>query len=307
MAARQAPGRPRMTEEQIAEIQRLKRQGLSIKEIAQATGYHRQTVSAYLKERRADALADEVRKQVLVEELRWHFRDLAEHVPEMLRRRLDASRSQEGSSWPGTSISTAGVLGLPAGGPSTHVVEEWVRMYARPQKDRHLVQALREHTRSSELWDHLDKWEKEVDGYQRAGGKIFSWIVERTEAERWKLIDPEHIDSVRRWLFGNLMRKAAGGEYEALEFSGQELTSPGLKAPVARGADRDKLAALRDWLKRLLEEAEGLREWAELKAATEKMLEKQKRLMGIAERIDAAIGGVSLMRAFPGRCHLCPV
>lgn len=307
MARTQAPGRPRMTEDQIAEIQRLKRQGMSIKEIAKSTGYHRQTVSTYLKQTRTDALADEVRKQVLVEELRQHFQDLANRAPDILRGQLQASRSEAGGSWPGAPISTAGLLGLPAQARSSHMVSEWARMYARPSKDRHIVQALREHTRNSELWEHWDRWQKEVDGYEKAATKLYEWTVDQTEAERWKTIDPEYIDSIRRWLFGNVLLKAGGGEYEALQLSGQELTSPGGREVVARGTDADKVFALRDWLVKLLEEAQGLREWADLKSATARMLEKQRRLMGIAEKIDAAIEGVALMRAFPGRCHLCPV
>ncbi|GAH90912.1 unnamed protein product, partial [marine sediment metagenome] len=35
--------------------------------------------------------------------------------------------------------------------------------------------------------------------------------------------------------------------------------------------------------------------------------EKQKELKDIADKISSALDGIELMRAFSGRCHLCPV
>jgi len=73
MARRKLTGRSRITEAQISEMIRLHRLGKSISAIAQATGCHRQTVRVYLRERRSDILADEVRKALLVDELRKHL------------------------------------------------------------------------------------------------------------------------------------------------------------------------------------------------------------------------------------------
>jgi hypothetical protein len=51
------------------------------------------------------------------------------------------------------------------------------------------------------------------------------------------MIDPEHIESVRWWLFGNILRKTRGAEYEKLETRGGELTTPGARIVVARCSD----------------------------------------------------------------------
>jgi hypothetical protein len=102
---------------------------------------------------------------------------------------------------------------------------------------------------------------------------------------------------------------APGSEYEVLEQRGRELTTPGAREVIARAKDSAASKPLHDWLRDILKEAETLPEWAALEAATKEMraAEKQKKLMGIIHKIDSALDGIALMRAFPGRCHLCPV
>ena len=78
MVGRRSLGKPRISEERINEMIRLRHQGKSISAIAQATGCHRQTVRVYLRERQSDILAAEVRKQVLTDELRKHLDDVTQ-------------------------------------------------------------------------------------------------------------------------------------------------------------------------------------------------------------------------------------
>ncbi|MFH1142055.1 MAG: hypothetical protein V1724_10475, partial [Chloroflexota bacterium] len=133
------------------------------------------------------------------------------------------------------------------------------------------------------------------------------WISEKTEAERAKLIDPDYMDQILRWLFGNILLKASGGDYERLETHGLELTTPGAREVVARSADVAGATALGDWLLNLLEGVQKLPEWTALESATAQLTDRQPRLRDIVLQIDAAIDGIAMMRAFPGRCHLCPV
>lgn len=84
MTGKKSPGRPRITDEQITDMIRLRRQGKSISAIARATGCNRQTVRVYLKERQADVLADEVRKEVLTDELRKHLDDLTQFADSLV-------------------------------------------------------------------------------------------------------------------------------------------------------------------------------------------------------------------------------
>ena len=306
--------KPRLTEEQVTEMMRLKREGKSISAIARIIGCHRQTVRMHLKEKHGDIVAEEARKQVLIEELRGHFEELANFASVGFKWHLKASRSEVpgligfevATSGP---ISVAGVLGLPGPGSSKYASYEWARMYYLPSKDRHLMQALREHTRDSDVWVHWDSWRKEVADYEAASRHPLQWIASKTEPERWQKIDPEYMESVRWWLFGNVLLKASGGEYEILEQRGRELTTSGARDVIARAKDSAASKPLYDWLWDILKEAEALPEWAALEAATKEMraAEKQKKLMGIINRIDSALDGIALMRAFPGRCHLCPV
>ena len=56
--------RPRITDQQISDMMRLRRQGKSLSAIARALKCNRQTVRVYLKERQADVLVDEIKKQL---------------------------------------------------------------------------------------------------------------------------------------------------------------------------------------------------------------------------------------------------
>lgn len=304
----------RLTDEQVTEMIRLKREGKSISAIARIIGCHRQTVRMHLREKHGDIVAEEARKQVLIEELRGHFQELTNGVPVSLKWRLDASRSE--SSYPTGfqvlrlpgPISLAGRLGLPGPGLTKYTVYEWGRMYSPLPKVKHLTQALREHTKDSDLWVHWDSWRKEVADYETLSWQLSLWVIDKTEPERWQKIDPEYMDSVRRWLFGNILLKTSGADYERLEDKGEDLITPAgeVVAPVSDSASRQ---VLREYLDGILKEAEQQPQWSALESATAQLKkgEKQKKLKDIIGKIDSALDGIELMRAFPGHCHLCPV
>ena len=90
--------------------------------------------------------------------------------------------------------------------------------------------------------------------------------------------------------------------------SRRRLPAPGDRV-VARATAGSDPKALYDWLWDILREAETLPEWASLVSATKHLreIETQSRLRDTTVNIDAALSGIELMRAFPGRCHLCPV
>jgi len=283
---RRAPKRKPITEEQVREMMRMRRQGQSIKAIAQAIGCHRQTVRTHLKERHGDILADEARKQVLIDELRSHFQELANFAAVSLRRHLDASPAQMRDLRPevpiSSPISTAGMLGLPGPGLLEYVVDEWARMYEPSSRERHLTQALREHIKDSDLWIHLDSWRREVADYETASRQLLQWVVDKTEPERLQKIVPEHMERTQRWLFGNILCKTSGDKYQGENSQ---------------------------WLWDILSKAETLPQWTALERATGELREweKQNKLKDIIYNMNSALDGIELMRAFPGRCHLCPV
>jgi hypothetical protein len=277
-------------------------------------GCHRQTVRTHLRERHGDILADEARKQVMIDELHAHFRELADFARIDLKWRLKASSSEK----PGVTapeipmpgpISVAGTLGLPGPGSVEYVAYEWERMYALPSRDKHLIQALREHTKDSDLWIHWDAWRREMADYETLSQQLFQWVMDKTEAEQFQMIAAEDMERIERWLFGNILRKTSGDEYEKPEIRGRDLTSPGGREVIARAKDDITAKVLNDWLWNTLGEAETLTGWGALEAATKELKgkEKQNKLRDIVRKIDLALDGIQLMRAFPGHCHLCPV
>jgi transposase-like protein len=320
MTGKKSPGkpRPRITDQQISDMMRLRRQGKSISAIARAINCNRQTVRVYLKERQADVLADEARKQVLIDELRSHFLELAISATATLKVRVDASPSEGSESgYPTTGslflrllvpISLAGRLGLPGPGSANYTVSEWGRMYELPSRDKQLIQALREHIKDSDLWFHWDSWRKEVADYETLCRQLGLWVYTKTEPKRWQEIDAEYMDKVRYWLFGNILLKTSGAAREELVGSGRNLTTPAGDL-VARAADSASRQALQEYLDSILEEAEQQPQWSALESATAQLMqgEKQKRLNDIANKVSSALDGIERMRAFPGHCHLCPV
>jgi hypothetical protein len=181
-------------------------------------------------------------------------------------------------------------------------------MYNLLPRDKHLIQALREHTKDSDLWVHWDSWRKEVADYETLSWQLLLWVIDKTEPERWQKIDPEYMDLVERWLFGNILLKTSGAEKERLEGRGPDLITPAGEV-VARAADNASRQALQEYMDGILEEAEQQPQWSELESATAQLRdgEKQKKLKDIIDKIGPALDGIELMRAFPGQCHLCPV
>ena len=319
MTGKKSPGkpRPRITDQQISDMMRLRRQGKSISAIARAIKCNRQTVRVYLQERQADVLVDEVRKQILIDELRGHFLELATLATATLKARVDASPSEGSeSAYPTTGlfvrffvpVSLAGRLGLPGPGAANYTISEWGRMYELPERDKHLIQALREHTKDSDLWVHWDSWRKEVADYETLCRQLGLWIYTKTEPKRWQEIDAEYMDKVRFWLLGNILLKTSGAAREELVGSGRDLTTPAGDL-VARAENSANRQALQEYLYGILEEAEQQPQWSALESATAQLrqVEKQKKLRDIADKISAVLDVIERMRAFPGHCHLCPV
>jgi len=319
MTGKKSPGkpRPRITDQQISDMMRLRRQGKSISAIARAIKCNRQTVRVYLKERQADVLVDEVRKQILIDELRGHFLELATLATATLKARVDASPSEGSeSAYPTTGlfvrffvpVSLAGRLGLPGPGAANYTISEWGRMYELPERDKHLIQALREHTKDSDLWVHWDSWRKEVADYETLCRQLGLWVYTKTEPKRWQEIDAEYMDKVRFWLLGNILLKTSGAAREELVGSGRDLTTPAGDL-VARAENSASRQALQEYLDGILEEAEQQPQWSALESATAQLrqVEKQKKLRDIADKISAVLDVTERMRAFPGHCHLCPV
>lgn len=161
MVGKRSPGKPRITGEQISEMIRLRRRGKSISAIAQATGCHRQTVRAYLKERQADILADEVRKQVLTDELQKHLDDLTQFAVSFKSYLTLLSSPTEDRD---AAAVFKPLLGehLPQGLDSD---SQKARREQRQMGRRNwmLLKSLREHTREKGWWQAFEEWQQAWD------------------------------------------------------------------------------------------------------------------------------------------------
>jgi len=116
------------------------------------------------------------------------------------------------------------------------------------------------------------------------------------------------MDLVRNWLCGNILLLTSGVDKERLEGRGRDLITPAGEV-VARAAASTSRQVLQEYLDGILGEAEQQPQWSGLESATAQLREgeKQKKLKDIIGKIDSALDGIELMRAFPGHCHLCPV
>jgi len=161
MVGKRSPGKPRITGEQISEMIRLRRQGKSISAIAQATGCHRQTIRAYLKERQADILADEVRKQVLTDELQKHLDDLTQFAVSFKSYLTLLSSPTEDRD---AAAVFKPLLGehLPQG---LDADSQKARREQRQMGRRNwmLLKSLREHTREKGWWQAFEEWQQAWD------------------------------------------------------------------------------------------------------------------------------------------------
>jgi len=154
MVKKRSAGRPRVAGQQIAEMIRLDRQGWSISAIARSVGCHRQTVRVYLKERQADILADEVRKQLLTDELRRHLDELIQ-FPASLGDYVTAHTSPFDDQDDEAVIDPFWRKGLPKGLESD---QRQLRLVRR--RNKMLFESLREHIGDKGWWQAFEEWKK---------------------------------------------------------------------------------------------------------------------------------------------------
>jgi hypothetical protein len=179
-------------------------------------------------------------------------------------------------------------------------------MYLTSPADDHFIQALKEHIKSSLLWLQWDRWQEEVADYATASRSLFSWVKDRTEAELFQKIEPGDLEPIQEWVFGNILCETSGGKSEELKINGVEFVMPN-GWTLARARSANNAQTVKENLVGMQEEAKQLPEWTQVQRAAPKLAERQLELRQIAIEIGSALDGIKLMRAFPGRCHLCPV
>lgn len=300
---RRAPQRRRITEEQVREMMRLRRQGESIKGIAQAIGCHRQTVRLHLKEKRGDMLRDEARKEILMEAIRNHFKELADFAGKRMKRRFEESYPEKASTLQRKYLG--GLFGLPGIGSSSYMVGEWERMHELSSRERHLIQALKEHMSDSPLWPYWTEWQREISQYAATSRDVRDELNKKIE-EIYLTEEPKQLASLQKWLFGNALRRASGQQYEELEIVKRQDWDELICGDTVIG-QVDHGEILRERLFGILKEPQNLPVYSELQDTMKELEDLQPKLGATANEMNSALDALSMMYGFPGRCHLCPI
>lgn len=303
----------RVTSEDLTEIKRLSRAGMSISDIAAEVGFHRHTIRKHLQEKYEDIVAEEARRQVLAEELRSHFKQLKSFALNDLKSRLDASVPELKRSGkprlPGP-IDISGSLGIPCRGMALSISEEWVRMYKTSPREDHLLKSLRLHTEDLAFWVSWDRWRRKVSTYEIVSRYIWMWLEEKIEEGILEDIEPRKVELMMRWLFGNMLIIAGGGKQDDLGTFKVTIFDP---AGVTIGRDQEKDSdgsrASFEFLTGILKEVQKLSQWEELRLAAAELgsRESQLELRRLAMDIDYALVSLELMGAFGGHCPLCAI
>ncbi len=147
----------RVTDDQVRRMVELHRQGESISAISRDIGCHRQTVKHYLEGRRGDILADEIKKQVLTDELQKHLDDLTQFAVSF-KSCITIPSSPEDTD---TALIFKLLFNdeLPQG---FDFVSQKDRREQRQmgRRDRTLLMSLREHTRDQGWWRAYEEWQE---------------------------------------------------------------------------------------------------------------------------------------------------
>lgn len=308
-----AEKKARVTSEDLTKIKRRYREGMSISDIATEVGFHRHTIRKHLQEKSGDIAAQEAKRQVLAEELRSHFKQLNSFALNALKSRLDASvpgGKRSGKPRPRGPIDISGALGLPCKDTALSTSEEWVRMYKPASRDDHLLKSLRQHTEDLALWVSWDRWRSKVSAYERASRYLWAWLEERLEEAILENIEPRKAELMMRWLFGNMLIVAGGGEQGDLGTFRVTVFDPaGVTIGRNQEKDTDGSRASFEFLSGILKEVQNLSQWEELGSAAAELgsRESQLGLRHLARDIDYALVSIELMGAFGGHCPLCPV
>lgn len=157
MTGKKSPGkpRPRITDQQIREMVRLRRQGKSISAIARATGCNRQTVRVYLKERQADVLADEARKQLLTNEQQKHLDDLTQFAAFLVSRLTVPDSPTEDRD-----VTKVLYPLLPEDLPQGLSRKARREQRRTDRQNNMLLRSLREHTGEKGWWQAFEEWQR---------------------------------------------------------------------------------------------------------------------------------------------------
>lgn len=278
---------PRVLDEELERMVALYLEGKTFKSIAVEVGRHWQTVRKYTIKALQEKEGKELRRDALKDALSGHFKDLV-----------------------GALDSLNKLLQMPS--------QDWQKptnSWQPPvpeRRNRLLLQALRDsHVRESPLWSWWDRWNQMREAYDKA---LFP-LREKVPAELIILHESypeaslELTDELTQMLITRSISIAQGsdlydpsmlrinpstgkeGEREVEELSLGQST---------RLAIGQNMAGLQERLSRIME---TMGEWEEV----QELARLFRQMAETRDMIEEEVEVLSLRRAFPGHCRLCPI
>lgn len=277
---------PRIRDEELDQMLTLYHEGKSFKAIATNVGRHWQTVRKYTLKALKEKEGEQLRREALKEALVAHFQDLA-----------------------GALNSLSGLLQLPG-----EVGQDSSGSWQPPvpeRRNRLLLQALQEsHARESPLWALWGKWNKTRSDYDRGLLPLRKSVT--SELTKLHRLFPGTSFETTNGLTGILVKRGVslaqgGGLYDpSMLRVSQSAYKDSNKADELWLAQYTQLAAGQDMAglkERLSRVMEDMGEWAEVR----ELSKLYQQMSEIKDIIEEEIEVLSLRRAFPGHCRLCPV
>ncbi len=278
---------PRIREEELEQMIPLYLEGKSYKAIGQEVGRHWQTVRKYVIKALQEREGRELRREALKGALADHFRDL---------------------------VLALGSLGKLLETPEVgrHMIPGSWQPPTPERRTRLLLQALREaHAKESPLWAWWDDWNRARKSYDETLLALRQRVVK--EAAKLGQLSSGVSRAITKELIEVLVQKAASLARNTLLYDSSMIEVRladnqgkniypeelwlGQSTRLATGQD---MAKLRGEVSQLMKD---MAEWQEVKESTR----LYRQMAETKDKIDEEVEVLSLRRAFPGHCRLCPV
>ena len=273
---------PRVREEEIEKMLALYRDGKSFKAIGREVKRHWQTVRKYVSRALKEGEGRELRREALKEALIAHFRDLVSAL-QSISARLDMP--QRGVSWP----------------PGSHPPP-------MPQlRFDLLIEALRgSHAKDSPIWRLWNEWKETRQAYDAAVETLRQKVTRSVRG----LQKTDPAVSIEEDLEETLFKRAdsLGGGSVLYDPSMLRLVSPTNEDIPGELwlAHSTKLATGKDmaeFQRRVAKVMKDMTKWKEIQG----LRGLYQQLGDTKKKTEEEAEVLSLRRAFPGRCRLCPV
>ncbi|MBA7468522.1 MAG: hypothetical protein GH158_05565 [Dehalococcoidia bacterium] len=279
---------PRVREDELEQMVNLYLEGKSFKAIAGEVKRHWQTVKKYTVKALQEREGHELRREALKEALSGHFQDLVralDSLSELLQLPIEVWQESSGG-W-------------------QHSVPD--------RRNRLLLQALQDsHAKESPLWSWLDRWNQARGAYDRALAPLRNKVTgQLSKLHRLSLLEAtfELTDDLTEML---LKRGVSMAQGFALYDPSMLTVSPSTDKKDKRGIEElwlaqstrlaigQNMAVLQERLSRIME---TMGEWEEV----QELARLFRQMAETRDMIEEEVEVLSLRRAFPGHCRLCPI